>query len=246
MKTIVLIGLVLAISGVALARDLPEFIHVCKKNEPNLSECIKSSIINMKPQLKTGVPDYKIPSLEPLILKELVATAGGNIKLKLTNVIIHGASDFSLTKLKANLETLTFVADLDLPRLSLKGNYDVNGRIILLHIRGNGPMEGNVTNSKGFVKIQMKEYKKEDGESYLKVAEIKTKIFVQDGALHLQNLFGGDPVLGEAVNNAINSNFNGFVTEIKPALESAISNAFTDIANGILQQVPFKTLFPES
>lgn len=92
----------------------------------------------------------------------------------------------------------------------------------------------------------MKEFKKEDGESYLKVAELKTKIFVQDGALHLQNLFGGDPVLGEAVNGAINGNFNGFVTEIKPAVESAISNTFIDISNSILQQFPYKILFPES
>ena len=148
---------------------------------------------------------------------------------------------------RANLETLTFIVDVDLPRLSISGNYDVNGRIILLYIRGNGPMQGNFTNSKAFVKIQMKEFKKEDGESYLKVAELKTKIaVVQDGALHLENLFGGDPVLSDAVNNAINSNFNSFVTEIKPTVENAISNAFTDIANGILQQFPFKTLFPES
>ncbi|KAF3421510.1 hypothetical protein E2986_00937 [Frieseomelitta varia] len=201
----------------------------------------------MKPQLKTGVPDYKIPSLEPLLLKELTATAGGNLKLKITNAIIHGSSDFSLTKLKASLETLTFTVDVDLPHLSISGNYDINGRIILLHIRGNGPMQGNFTNCKAVVKLQMKEFKKEDGESYLKVAELKTKILVvQDGALRLQNLFDGDPVLGDAVNSAINSNFNGFVTEIKPAVENAISKAFIDIANGILQQFPYKMLFPES
>ncbi|XP_071860332.1 circadian clock-controlled protein daywake [Bombus fervidus] len=246
MKTIVLTGLIVAMFGVTFARELPDFIHVCKKNDPNLAECIKASVNYLKPKLKTGIPDYKIPSLEPLELKELVATAGGNIKLMLKNVIVHGASNFTLLRTKANLDTLNFVVELDLPNLSIEGNYDVDGRIILLQIRGSGPMTGDFSNCKALVKLQMQMSKRDNGENYLKLTDLKTRISVGGGKLNLKNLFGGDPVLGEAVNNAINSNFDSFLKEIKPSIESAISNTFTEIANGILQEFTYEMLFPES
>ncbi|XP_033194175.1 circadian clock-controlled protein daywake [Bombus vancouverensis nearcticus] len=246
MKTIVLAGLIVAIFGVTFAHELPDFIHVCKKNDPNLADCIKASVNSLKPKLKTGVPEYKIPSLEPLELDELVGTSGGNIKLMLKNVTVHGASNFTLLKMKANLDTLNFVVELDLPNLSIEGNYDVDGRVILLQIRGSGPMTGDFTNCKALVKLQMQVSKRSDGENYLKLTELKTRISVGGGKLNLRNLFGGDPVLGEAVNTAINSNFDSFMKEIKPSIESAISNTFTGITNGILEEFTYEMLFPES
>ena len=122
----------------------------------------------------------------------------------------------------------------------------MDGRIILLQIRGSGPMTGDFTNCKALVKLQMQMSKRNNDENYLKLTELKTRISVGGGKLNLKNLFGGDPVLGEAVNNAINSNFDSFLKEIKPSIESAISNTFTEIANGILQEFTYEMLFPES
>lgn len=144
------------------------------------------------------------------------------------------------------MDTLNFVVELDLPNLSIEGNYDVDGRVILLQIRGSGPMTGDFTNCKALVKLQMQKSKRNDGENYLKLTDLKTRISVGSGKLNLKNLFGGDPVLGEAVNTAINSNFDSFLQEIKPSVESGISNTFTEIANGILQEFTYEMLFPES
>lgn len=245
MRSFILIGIVAALTG-ALGRELPSFLHVCSRNDPNLGQCIKNSVDNFKPHLKKGLPEYKIPSMEPLLLRELTATTGGNIKLKLDNVNVYGASDFNLKRVQASLEKLKFIIDLDLPSLQIEGGYNIDGQIILLRIRGDGPVKGNFTNCKGFVKLQVEKTKGEDGETYLKVSSLQTKIAVGNGKLRLENLFGGDPTLGDAVNGAINSNFDAFIQELTPALESAISNTFTQIADSILSQYTYDTLFPDA
>lgn len=77
-----------------------EFLHVCRRNDPKINDCIKESVEHLRPYLKSGVPEYAIPSLEPLLLKELVAAEGGGIKMYAKDVHAYGASDFSVTKMK--------------------------------------------------------------------------------------------------------------------------------------------------
>ncbi|XP_031842194.1 circadian clock-controlled protein daywake [Nomia melanderi] len=244
MKRIVATLVFATIFAATLARELPDFIHVCKKNEPNLGDCIKASVENVKPYLIAGLPEYNIPSLEPLLLNELVAAPGNTIKLKLRNLIVHGASNFTVTKIKANIDTLRFVVELDFPDLSLHGDYDIDGKVILLRIQGSGPMNGNFTDCKGQIKLQAATTKGNDGQTYVKIVDFKTKIYVGRGELRLDNLFGGDRALGDAINGVINSNFDAFIKELEPSLESAISDTFQKIANSILTQFTYETLFP--
>lgn len=154
---------------------------------------------------------------------------------------------FSLIICRSNIETLNFLVDLDFSKLIIKGEYDVDGRILLLRIHGSGSLNGQFNDCKAFVKLQMEMIKGKDDQNYLKLADLQTKIFVGSGSnLKLDNLFGGDPVLGDAINVAINSNFESFLKEIIPLIEIAISNTFTDISNSILKQFPYEKLFPES
>ncbi|XP_078040765.1 circadian clock-controlled protein daywake [Augochlora pura] len=145
---------------------------------------------------------------------------------------------------RANIDALRFVIELDFESLSLEGEYDIDGKVILLRIHGSGPVYGNFTNCKGQVKLQAATSEAADGQHSVKIVDFKTRIAVGGGRLKLENLFGGDPALGEAVNVAINSNFDAFIKELQPSLESAISDTFLKIANGILTQFTYETLFP--
>ncbi|XP_043251476.1 circadian clock-controlled protein daywake [Colletes gigas] len=246
MKVLLTLSIVATIFAAAFARDLPSFLHVCKRNDPNLSNCIKKSVENFKPYLINGLPEYNIPTLEPLLLDELEAEPGNTIKLRLKNVHVYGASNFTVSRLKANTDTLRFVVELNFSSLSIESDYDIDGKVILLRIKGSGPMTGNFTNCKGLVKLQAHVVKRDDGANYVEIVNFITKISVGKGHLLLKNLFGGDPLLGEAINVAINSNFDDFIKELQPSLESAISSTFLKIANSILGQFTYEMLFPLS
>lgn len=78
-----------------------EWLIVCHKNDPEIDTCIMKSVEALKPKLKTGVPEYNIPSLEPLILKQLVAAEGtGGIRITANNVKAYGASNFIVQKIR--------------------------------------------------------------------------------------------------------------------------------------------------
>lgn len=147
---------------------------------------------------------------------------------------------------RANIDTLRFIVELDFSTLSMHGDYDIDGKVILLRIQGSGPMYGNFSDCKGQIKLQGATTKGSDGNTYVKIVDFKTKIYVGQGKLKLENLFGGDRVLGDAINDVINSNFDTFIKELEPSLESAISDTFQKIANSILTQFTYETLFPLS
>lgn len=80
--------------------SIAEFLHVCNRNDPDINKCISESVMHIRPYLVEGVPEYNIPSLEPLLLKELVASESQNgIRISGNNVKAYGASDFTVGRM---------------------------------------------------------------------------------------------------------------------------------------------------
>ena len=147
---------------------------------------------------------------------------------------------------RVDLKTSRFAMDILLPHLYIEGSYEVDGRVLLLPIRGNGPISGNFTDAMGSVKIQGSLVKDEKGIEHLHLNEFRMRISIRKGTLKLENLFGGDPTLGPVINNAINSNFESFIKELNPLIEKALSSAFMDIGNSIVKPFTYDQLFPDA
>lgn len=96
----------------------------------------------------------------------------------------------------------------------------------------------------GACKIQGERYFDENGLERIRITEFKMKISVGKGWMRLDNLFNGEEVLGNVVNTAINNNFDLFMREFLPLVEKALSDAFKDIAENIVQQFSYAQLFP--
>lgn len=61
------------------------------------------SISLLKPKLVDGIPEYDIPSLEPIDLGELIvpgSRTGQGVSISIRDIRAFGASDFNLTTLK--------------------------------------------------------------------------------------------------------------------------------------------------
>lgn len=70
------------------------------------------------------------------------------------------------------------------------------------------------------------------------------KITVKKGKLDFDDLFGGDKVLGDIINQTINQNFDVFSMELIPLVEKSLSRIFKQTANKILERFTMEQLFP--
>jgi len=231
--------------GAGPPKTIPEFIHVCKRNDPNLQSCVRTSIEELMPYLRTGIPELNVPSLEPLFIKELVAAEGSGLKIVTENLKVFGCSNFTIQQLDINLKGNhhQYFFNIKLPHLVLDGRYIVDGRILLIPIRGKGKLTGDIYNVRANVTLTGNVIKKK-GEDYLHYNKMVIKIKVVTGKLRLDNLFGGEPVLGEVINSAINANFEQFINELRPIIEKALAKFMLESADGIATSFPYNQLFP--
>jgi len=240
-----LIVIVIAVADQTNAAAMPDYIKVCNRNDPKIAECVRNTVHNLRPYLKMGIKELNVPAMEPLFIGDLNildgSAAGITVKAKQLN--IYGASNFEIKKIRSLNNGKRFDFELNLPRLQGEGFYDINGQILALPIKGNGPFTGNFTNFYAFV-TTIFEVKNINGVEFLTMKELDVKIRTGKGRIRLQNLFNGDKVLGDVINDTINQNFELFTNEVIGPIERALEKKFSSIATKILENFTYKELFP--
>ncbi|XP_034239346.1 circadian clock-controlled protein-like [Thrips palmi] len=253
MKTATALAAAALLAVLALAhaqKPLPSYIKVCKRNNPNLNDCIRDSIENLRPQLKAGIPELDVPAMEPLHLREINVTPVQNSRLPRFKALGHnvdarGVSDFKIHKIETDLATNTFRASIEIPAIRFTGEYEVNVNVLALPIKTRGPMTGNTTDVYGEATM-VGRIEERNGQRFIKFDKLDLDVALSNYQIYLGNLFGNDPVLSESVNQAINANNKDFVKVIKPIIEATASKMLLEVANRITENFTYDQLFPEN
>ncbi|XP_046743258.1 circadian clock-controlled protein daywake-like [Diprion similis] len=245
MTLLTTVGVLMVLATVSSAATIPKFITTCNRKDPDMPNCVIGMISRLRPLLATGIPEFRIPALEPLHLRELVAVEGTGIKISAKEIDTYGCSDFEIKRLKLDMDNLYAEADLDLPHLFIDGLYSVEGRVLTLPVTARGTLRGNFTRCKGYLKMRGERVKDEMGEDHLRCTYFDVKLSVGNGHLRLENLFGTEQLLGDLVNQVINNNLDTIINELKPAIEKTLSSAFKRTANNIVEPFTYQQLFPD-
>ncbi|GJQ84868.1 hypothetical protein Trydic_g488 [Trypoxylus dichotomus] len=230
----------------AVDAAIPSYIHVCSATDADISKCILNSIKLLKPQLEQGIKELDVPPLEPLPLDEITLRRGPTstrVTANITDIKVWGASNFEILELRANVRKNKFTFKVRLPYLYFQGKYDLDMQILLIKLQGKGPITGNFSNYE-FEAVMKGNKILKQGEEYLRFDKMKVRIHVGEAKLNLENLFGGDPVLGKVSNDILSENSELFLNEIRPNLETSLAEKFTDIANKITLRFTYNELFP--
>ncbi|XP_073947418.1 circadian clock-controlled protein daywake-like [Choristoneura fumiferana] len=228
------------------AAEIPSYIKICQRNDPQVDKCIMNSVDELRPKISKGIPELDVPGIEPLSLGQ-IALARGPQGAKLTAVVndvkVRGPSNFIIQELKSDLNKNRFDFKLLLPRLDFHGKYKMDIQVLLLRLQGRGNITG--TFKEYACNVTMRGHKEKRGEEeFLKFDPFKVKLRVGQSSIFLTNLFDGDPVLGPATNRVINENSQLFLQEISPVLERSLADLFTEMANKITSKFTYKELFP--
>lgn len=208
-------------------------------------ECMCCGRLRRYLGLLPGIPELEVPSIEPLTLPEVLVAQGAGIKAVGKNININGPGSFVIKKLNVDLANYQVDISVDLPYLTFNGEYEVSGRLLVLPLKGKGPVRANATDCKGDVVLYAQLVKKADGE-HLRFTDIDMKITIGGYHVRLDNLFNGDKFLGEATNAALNENPKELIAYLKPVVEKTVKNIIQKIANKITQHFTLEELLPKN
>ncbi|XP_023025365.2 circadian clock-controlled protein daywake [Leptinotarsa decemlineata] len=223
--------------------ELPSFLHVCHKEDPNLEQCLLASVEDIRPFLVDGVPDYRIPSLEPLVMKDFFSEEAAGMKIMVDDVKAWGCTDYFVRGINVNLDTHLFTLYIDIPKLRIEAHYTVDGKLLVMPVKGNGNLETNITDIHATAQLTGELYQK-DGDDYLRFPTFDLKVDVGGGSVRLENLFNGDKVLLGMINDVVNKNFDMFLKELMPIIERSLASEFKNTANAVVESFTYKQLFP--
>ncbi|KAJ4447893.1 hypothetical protein ANN_09902, partial [Periplaneta americana] len=222
------------------------FLKVCHRSDPKLNECVQDALEELRPHLVKGIPELDIPSCEPLELKEMVLDQGkGAVSLKSTykNIKVYGSTKFQLRNIRIDIDKKRVRMKMRFPLLRMSSQYNMDGRILMMPIKGNGNSEGNYTGIEATITIQG-EHIKRNGQIHFSVKDFDLKFSIGHATVYLDNLFNGDRELGEAMNAFLNENWDTVVMEVKPLLEKKIGEICKKYSNNIFHKYTFDQLLP--
>lgn len=84
----------------------------------------------------------------------------------------------------------------------------------------------------------------ENDKTYVRFQRFQMRIRAQDGKLQLDNLFGGDPVLGDFGNQFINTRTQLIIQHLEPELERELTGTFSKLLATLFRDVTFEEMFP--
>lgn len=159
-----------------------------------------------------------------------------------------------------------YTFDVLFPSLYVTGIYEIDGQILVLPIKGSGNLTANFSELKrlnyitiaytylkfnivvkpsGKCRVTFDEVDR-DGVGYIHIKKLEIRLAFKKGTIKLDNLFNGDKLLGDTVNQAINQNFNLLSEDILPLVEKSLVTTLKRIANRVVMNFTFDQLFPRT
>ncbi|XP_039277738.1 protein takeout-like [Nilaparvata lugens] len=223
---------------------LPQYIKPCKI-DATLDDCaLKNGRIAI-PKLLNGDSKYKIPKLDPFQIKSLTVDHGSKqigLKLEMIDSLLTGLKHIKFTASRMDMKKRHIEWDVLVPKLELFGKYKADGKILVLPIVGNG--NGNITlvNLNATYSFDFNKEKR-NGKDYIKVMSSKIKFDCSRLYFKLDNLFNGDKLLGDNMNQFLDENWREVLNELGDPIAAPIAEIFTVILKGVVNEIPFDEVF---
>jgi len=121
-------------------------VKICSRNDPELNKCLVDSVDKLRPYLAKGIPEFRIPPYDPLMIPKVSLVQGeGPVSFKsdFNNMRTSGAKDVVVQQVEVDIKKLVVTLRLFFPTLRIQSNYSVDGRILVVPVQGNGYSDGN-------------------------------------------------------------------------------------------------------
>ncbi|KAK9888502.1 hypothetical protein WA026_000752 [Henosepilachna vigintioctopunctata] len=229
--------------------ERPEFILPCNKSNPDINNCVIRSLNHLRPYLIQGMNNMHLPSIEPFKIDRMVIENGrGSFRIRAAffNVTAYGASNYTIKSVKTDVNRYTLELAIGLPKIDIKGKYDVNGNVLLFPVRSKGEFWAIFLDVEAVAKLYGKEVTNKEGVRFMKIDKLAVDFRFKKSRFKIKDVINHGNIIGEAINQFINNNSEEIIKEMKPAAVIAISNHFKSFLNAVILQYPLKLWLPDA
>ncbi|CAH1116025.1 unnamed protein product [Phaedon cochleariae] len=244
-KKMEVFGLVVLFLVVVECRKLPSFVEPCLRTNPNITACILHNVELLRPRFLAGIPELFIPPLDPLVLPKASLDSGDQFSASFSDIQIYNALDFQLEKVHLDLEKFSVDLAIMFPSLRIKSRYELDGKLLVLQLKGQGLADGNYTNVYGKIFGTGVPFEK-NGKTHYKIEDSKIDIDIGGAHLYFDRIFGDNEELNEQTNKVINENIKDLIGELKPVVIQVIRGFVLGICNRLFDRYTFDELFPNA
>lgn len=130
-------------------------------------------------------------------------------------------------------------------QIFMTGNYEIKGQLLLLPIQGKGQFNMTVYGVDAYGKYKFGIFKKNNKE----ILQATKVLFNMDEpkkvSVYFDNLFGGNKLLGESMNQFLNENWREIFNEFKVALNPKFGELCLNLMNSVFGNFDYHELFIE-
>ncbi|CAG9863959.1 unnamed protein product [Phyllotreta striolata] len=218
--------------GVLEARQLPSYIKPCSKSDPELNKCIKERAIEVLPRILQGDKSYKIPSFSPFRIPLIDVKGSSGLSFQLKDLELDGLNTTEIRTINFDIPNKKISVEVFIKDTKMNGRYSVDGKIFSLSLKGEGPANFNSENVTVHYTIDYELIFK-NNKNFIDINNFKTNLDLDIAKTHYYfgNLFGGNKLLGDNLNQLLNDNPKE-VDELsgdanKVIINSIVSSLFT-------------------
>lgn len=208
--------------------------------------------------MKDGIPDMRIPPLEPLLIPSAVQDSGSAFRAYFKNISLYGLTSFKLTNFDFDVDTNTANLGLVFDALRGLGDYRIQGMLLVLQLDGGGKIDVTLSKrrtdyvlvfNKLFVDnvvigAKLRGHRKEvKGKEYLVFDQNDFNVSVGGGKVYFADLFKGNPELTENTNKVINENVSVIIDELTPVIKSVLEQVILGTVLQLFERFSINELF---
>ncbi|KAL3271592.1 hypothetical protein HHI36_022067 [Cryptolaemus montrouzieri] len=241
MKLFVSFVLFYSIFSCGLASELPVDLQRCSLKDLT---CLKAAVQDALPKLKDGIPELGVPSLDPLKIAKMSIGSGNIIQLvqNYENFELIGLSTVTLNELSFDLDKGKLFLGITAPLIVLKATYTVKGKILVLDVYGHGNCTFSLENETGSFSMDLETYTKND-QMYIKGTNPQFEFDTERCVFNFENLFDGNKLLGDNINQVLNDNWREIFNELRGAYGAVIGKALGHLTNKLFETTSVNDMF---
>ncbi|XP_073814733.1 protein takeout-like [Musca autumnalis] len=248
MRLLGLLSLVCFINGslsFEYFKEKPSYIKTCKIYEPEFTKCSTESIQRFLEEVFTGkVPEVTevVGKFDPLHLDELNFKQDNNdaasLRAKLTDLQISGLSRFQITESRVSKKDFSWLTKLVFPKFKIQGHYKMDGRVLLLPLKGEGQMVIDIDTMNATMRTKTRLIEK-GGFTFYNITDLKVEVDAQKLTSQFDNLFGSNnEEISRSTNESFNKNWRDFYEALRPLITDTVNKVMFNLLTKVFLKYP--------